>query len=224
GDQVAGHVLPHEAYHGAAVDHPLLGRQAGEVERTHLRDARGGTVQPADHVEEGRLAAPAGADDRHHLALFHREVQALQRHDLDVGHLVDLDDVFAKDEDFVAGAHRDHASSPSLIAWLSFMRTRIIDRPAMATTSVAPSTAKIRATSAGSGTMAMWMTPASPLARKNGRKICVAISTSASPAPRPSPKERTCSSPSSAISWPKERPTALSTPNCSRRLRIERKV
>src|SRR5690606_32687493 len=58
----------------------VLGRPRDGL-AVELDDARGGGEQPGDALEQGRLAAPRGADDAYELAAAHLEADVADRLD-----------------------------------------------------------------------------------------------------------------------------------------------
>ena len=68
------------------------------------RAARRRHVEPAEDVQERALARAGGTDQRDELARLDEQVEALEGDDLEVGDLVDLDQVVAHDQRLVAVA------------------------------------------------------------------------------------------------------------------------
>ncbi len=52
-----------------------------QVVAVHQDPPSRGLRQPSDHVEEGRLATPGWAHDRHEFAWLHLEIDSAQRRD-----------------------------------------------------------------------------------------------------------------------------------------------
>ncbi|HEY5178746.1 MAG TPA: hypothetical protein VIJ07_03060 [Dermatophilaceae bacterium] len=65
-------------------------RHRGDVAALDLDPARGGTDQPGQQCEQGRLAGPGRPDQRHRLAALHAQVDLLQAGDLGVLVAVDV--------------------------------------------------------------------------------------------------------------------------------------
>ncbi len=101
------------------------------AERHHLRVGQRGQLRVADadrpgirrietaeHVQQGALPHPGGADDGHHLTFFERHVQALQDRQPRVANLVALLDVRCE-EKWHPAAHwyRSACAGSSLAAW-----------------------------------------------------------------------------------------------------------
>ena len=59
--------------------HPLVGRGVGDVEPPEPAPAGVGPAEPADHVEQRRLAGAVGADDADDLQLADLEGDVAQR-------------------------------------------------------------------------------------------------------------------------------------------------
>ena len=97
-DQIAGHLLPHEAHPGAAIVIQIAIGQLEQVLPIDRDPARRRAIQSAQHVEQRRFARSRCADDADQLAALDRQIESLQGDDFDVGHLVDFDQVLANDE------------------------------------------------------------------------------------------------------------------------------
>src|SRR5262245_27790953 len=121
--EVARGALPHEPDPLAAVVGEIVLVEPAEVATLDLDDPRGRPVEPADHVEDRRLARAARADDRDELALGDVEVDAAERHDAGVRDPVDLEHVPEPDQRAAVGARplrrdrradrpRAHSASP----------------------------------------------------------------------------------------------------------------
>ena len=100
GDQVARALLPDKADPLAAIAVELAVAHAQQVLPVHPHAPRRRSIQPAQDVHQRRLAAAAGADDGHQLALLDVEVQLAQRHLFQPGDLVDFDQPVTKDKWF----------------------------------------------------------------------------------------------------------------------------
>ena len=97
GQQVARGLLPHEADDAAPVQRPLPAAHRRQVVAGDDGAAGRRDVEAAQDGQEGRLAGARGADDGDHLARIDEQVKALERDDLEIGDLVDLDEVVARD-------------------------------------------------------------------------------------------------------------------------------
>src|SRR5581483_5640838 len=100
-------LLPDETDDSPAVERALALGEIRERQPAHLHAAGSGGVDSAEDVLQRRLPAPGGADERDQLARVDDEVEALERDDLEVGDLVDLDDVVAEDR-----RRGSHVSAP----------------------------------------------------------------------------------------------------------------
>src|SRR4051812_17547174 len=65
-------------------------------------------VEPAENVHERALAAARRADERKELAAVDEEIESLEGDDLEVGDLIDLDQVLAHDQRAVRGRMSVH--------------------------------------------------------------------------------------------------------------------
>src|SRR5205085_834288 len=104
--QVARGLLPDHPDDAAAIAGPFAAAHLAEVVAGDDGPSGGRRVEPAEDVEERRLAAPGCADDRDHLADADDEIQSLEGHDLEIGDLVDPDEALAHDLAAVAGGPR----------------------------------------------------------------------------------------------------------------------
>ena len=100
GNQVARALLPDKAHPFPAIPVQLLVAQPEQILAIDPHAPRRGPIQPAQDVHERGLPAPAGPDDGHQLAFFHRQVQLAQRHLLQARDLVDFDQPIAKNKGF----------------------------------------------------------------------------------------------------------------------------
>src|SRR5450755_2593792 len=103
-EQVAPGLLPDEAHRLAPVGQPFLAFHQEQVVPGHQDLAGGGPVQAGQDVQQRRLAAAGGTNQRGQLARPDDEVQALQRLNLDSLDGVDADQPVACD-------HRARAES-----------------------------------------------------------------------------------------------------------------
>ena len=125
--------------------------ERGQVAPGDLDAAGGRRVHPAEDVLERRLAAPGRADDRDQLAGLDAQVEALERDDLEVGDLVDLDQVLAEDR----GSGISVLQSCS--TWSS--RARRIRAPATTTATTASATTPTANSTGGSHGTAIGFEP-----------------------------------------------------------------
>src|SRR5579884_4279042 len=88
-------VLPHEADDVALVTNELCFGHLQQIASTDEYAPGRWSVQPAKDIHEGRFAATAVSDDCHQLAALHLQIEALEGNCLEVGYLVDLDEVVA---------------------------------------------------------------------------------------------------------------------------------
>ena len=93
GDQVAGGGLPDEAHLLAAVDDQFPVGDVQQVPVAHPNLTRRRAFQAGQNVEQGGLAAAAGANDGRNLAGGHLQVDAPQGHYFQVGQLEYLEQV-----------------------------------------------------------------------------------------------------------------------------------
>src|SRR5260221_570576 len=96
--QVPIGLLPDDPGDPAAVAGALAAAHLAQVVAGNDRPASRWRVEAAEDVQQGRLAAARGADDRDDFAAVDEQVQPLQRDHLEVGDLVDPDEVVADDE------------------------------------------------------------------------------------------------------------------------------
>src|SRR6185437_9440005 len=101
----AGRLLPDHPDDAAPVARPLAPAHLAEIVAGDDRPAGGRRIEPAEDVQERRLAAPGRPDDRDHLARPDDQVETLQGDDLEVGHLVDPHEPLADDLAAVARAN-----------------------------------------------------------------------------------------------------------------------
>ena len=99
-------LLPDHPDDAAPVARPLAAAHLAEVVAGDDGPAGRRRVEPAEDVQERRLAAARRADDRDHLADADDEIEALEGDDLEIGDLVDPDEPLADDLAAVAGAGR----------------------------------------------------------------------------------------------------------------------
>src|SRR5690348_15527953 len=92
------------------------------------RPAGGRRVDAGEDVHQRRLAATAASRNGDHLARLDPQVKALQRDDLELARLIDIDEALAVDEPAV------HAIALSSLC----RRNRLADRIAIWPTSAAP--------------------------------------------------------------------------------------
>src|SRR4029079_5135727 len=97
-------LLPDHPDDPAAVAGPLAAAHLTEVVAGDDGSPGRRGVEAAEDIQQGRLAAAGGPDDRDHLADAHDEIEALQRNDLEVRDLVDPDESLADDLATVAPA------------------------------------------------------------------------------------------------------------------------
>src|SRR5690606_27492259 len=93
-----GGLLPDEADDIATVLYLLPTVELGQMVVADPYTARRRDIQPAKHVHERRFAAAARPDQRDQFALFDGQIKALKRDPVEVGDLIDLDEVIALDE------------------------------------------------------------------------------------------------------------------------------
>ena len=94
-DEVSARLLPYETDLLAPVPHHLRFGDGYEVFAADECPASRWLVQPGEDVEERAFPRTRRADDRHQLAALDFEVQPAQSDDLEIGDLVDLEEVFA---------------------------------------------------------------------------------------------------------------------------------
>src|SRR5690606_30798196 len=95
---VARRLLPDKADRLPLVAHAFGVAQLGQVAAVDGHPPRARLVETADDVEQRRFAGAGSADQGHHLAALHAEVETLERDHFQVGHLVDFDEVIAQDK------------------------------------------------------------------------------------------------------------------------------
>jgi hypothetical protein len=95
--EVAPGLLPHEPDDVPAILGAAPAVQRGQVDTPDTDAACRWRGLAAEDVEQCALAAAGGTDDGHELPTVDGEVQALQRDHLEVGDLVDLDQVVGHD-------------------------------------------------------------------------------------------------------------------------------
>src|SRR5688500_8528570 len=145
-EDVSGRLLPDEADHPPAVDRALPRAQGRQVEAGHLRFSRGRGVETPEDVLKGRFPATRGTDDGEELARLDHEIEALEGHHLEVGHLVDLHEVVTEDLAHLSPIRR--------------MRLRLTRRAAAPASRLAPSVTRSRAAAKTSGAMSAGRTAA----------------------------------------------------------------
>ena len=96
--QVARRLLPDEADDLAPVARLLASSPSRQVVPATTARPADGTSSPPRMFSERALAGPGRADERDELARLDEQVETLERDDLEVGDLVDLDQVVAHDE------------------------------------------------------------------------------------------------------------------------------
>ena len=98
GQEVPRRLLPDHPDHPTPVGGPLAATHLGQVVPGDQGPSGRRSVEPAEDVQQGRLAAARGADDRHHLAPLDEQVETLEGDHLEVGDLEDPDEVVADDQ------------------------------------------------------------------------------------------------------------------------------
>ena len=98
GEQVACGLLPDEAEHLAPVAGPFGGAHLADPVAGDDDTSGGRDVEAAEDAQQRALAAARRTDDGDELTRLDRQVEALQRDDLEVGDLVDLHDAVALDQ------------------------------------------------------------------------------------------------------------------------------
>src|SRR5262249_22471316 len=84
-------VLPEVSDHPALIVLPLSVGELGQVKTGDPGSPRAGPLEPGQHVHQSRLPAAAPTNYRDHLPHAHGQIEALQRDDLQVAGLVDVD-------------------------------------------------------------------------------------------------------------------------------------
>ncbi len=91
GDQVARALLPDKANALTAIAVELAIRHAQQILPIHQYSPSRRSIQPAEDIHQRRLAAAAGADNRHQFPALDAQVQLAQRHLLQPGDFIDFD-------------------------------------------------------------------------------------------------------------------------------------
>ncbi len=95
--QVARGLLPDEADNAPPVEGALATPHGGEIVARDGGASGRRDVEAAQDAQQGRLARARRADDGDHLRRIDQQVESLEGHHLEVGDLVDLDEVVARD-------------------------------------------------------------------------------------------------------------------------------
>src|SRR5690606_10004084 len=96
--QISGRLLPDEPDGVTPVGGPFPMSDVQKVVTGHPDVPGRGTIEASKNVEEGGLATTGRSDQGNELALIDEQVETLKRYHLEIGDLVDLDQVVADDD------------------------------------------------------------------------------------------------------------------------------